>query len=127
MIRISINLDILALSIVIITTLKIFQDVPRSLSSSKGPQNLPHLSFCHNLSLLNSRPNWSFMTNPLLPPLRMSLCVLVILRRTTFLLPLRPKITLLQRRNLTICHLRWFNHLPQLHLTMVLFISNDRV
>jgi hypothetical protein len=31
------------------------------------------------------------------------------------------------RRKLTIYHLHWFNHLPQLHLSMVLFISNDRV
>jgi hypothetical protein len=32
-----------------------------------------------------------------------------------------------QRRKLTIYHLRWFNRLPQLHLPMVLFISNDWV
>jgi hypothetical protein len=101
--------------------------VLRSLSSFKGPGNIPHLSFCHNLSLLKDRPNWSFMTNPLLLPLHMSLCVLIILPRTTLQSPLEPKIILLQRRKLTIYHLQWFNLLPQLHLPIVHFISNDRV
>jgi hypothetical protein len=70
---------------------------------------------------------WSFMTNPLLPPLHMSLCVLVILPRKALPSPLKPKIILLPRRNLMIYHLRWFNSLLQLHLPMVLFISNDQV
>jgi hypothetical protein len=127
MIRIIINLDILALFAVMITTRKIFQDALRSLSSFKGPENLPHLLFCHNLSLLNSRPNWEFMTNPLLPPLHMFLCVLVILPRMTFPSPLEQNIILLQRRKLTIYHLRWFNRLLQIHLPTILFISNDQV
>jgi hypothetical protein len=122
MIRISVNLDILSLSMVMITTRKIVQDVLRSLSSFKGSGSLPHLSFFHNLSLLNNRPTWSFMTNLLLPPLCISLCVLVILPRTMLKSPLEPKIFLLQRRKLRVYHLRWFNHLP-----MVLFISNDWV
>jgi hypothetical protein len=106
------------------------KDCPRHAEVTKflqGTKNLPHLPFCHNLSLLNNRLNWSFMTNPLLPPLHMSLCVLVILPRMTLPSPLEPKIILLQRRKLTIYHLHWFNHLLQLHLPMVLFISNDRV
>jgi hypothetical protein len=104
---------------------KYCQDGPRLLSSFKGPRNLPHLSFCPNLSLLNNRPNWSFMTNPLPLLLPMSLCVWVIQKRMVLRLPLRPKITLPQRRKLKIYHLCWFNSLPQLHLPMVLFISND--
>jgi hypothetical protein len=127
MIRISINLDILSLYVVMITTRKIVQDKLRSLSSSKELGSLPHLSFYRKLSPLNNMPNWSFMINLLLPPLYMSLCVLVIQKRTTLQSQVRPKITLLPRRNMTIYHLRWFNHLPQLHLPMVLFISNDQV
>jgi hypothetical protein len=126
MIRISANPDTLALSVVIITTGNIVQDMSRSLSSFKGPRSLPHLSFCPNLSLLNRNPNWSFTTNPLLPPLPMSLCVLVIQKIMTLHLLLEPKITLPQRIKLTIYHFRWFNRLPQLHLPTVLFISNDR-
>jgi hypothetical protein len=57
----------------------------------------------------------------------MYLCELVIQKRMTLHLPLEPKITLRQRRKLTICHLCWFNSLPQLHLPTVLFISNDQV
>jgi hypothetical protein len=124
--RISINLDILALFVVTITTRRIVQDASRSLSSFKGPENLLHLSFCLSPSLLNSRPNWSSMTNILLPPLHMSLCVLVILRRTTLPSPLGPKIILLPRRKLTIYHYHWFNRLLQFHLPTILFISNDR-
>jgi hypothetical protein len=127
MTSISVNLDILALYVVMITTQNIVQDTLRSLSSFRGLEILPHLPFCHNLSFLNNRPNWSFMANPILPPLHMSLCVLVILPRMTLQSPLEPNIILLQRRKLTIYHLRWFNHLIQLHLPTVLFISNERV
>jgi hypothetical protein len=112
---------------VTITTRKIVQDEPRSLNSFKELGILLHVPFCHNLSLLSSRPNWSFITNLLLPPLRMSLCVLVIKKRTTLQSQLGLNITLLQRRTLMIYHLRWVNHLPQLHLPKVLFISNDWV
>jgi hypothetical protein len=127
MIRINANPDTLALSVVMITTRKIVQDGQRLLSSFKGPRNLPHLPFCPNLSLPNNRPNWSFTTNPLPPLLLMYLCAWVIQKRMTLHLPLGPKITLPQRRKLMIYHLCWFNSLPQLHLPMVLFISNDRV
>jgi hypothetical protein len=126
MIRINTNLDILALFVVKITTQKIFQDVPRSQSSFKGPKNLLYVPFCFNPSLLNNMPNWSFMINLLLPLLRMSLCVPVILRRMMLHLLLEPNITLLLRRKLMMSHLCWFSHLLQIHLPTVLFISNDR-
>ena len=125
MIRISINLDILSLFVVMIITRKIVHDAPRLLSSSKGPKILLHSSFCHNLSLLSNRPNWSFMTNLLLLPHHMSLCVLVTPRITKLQSQLEPKIILLRKRKLIIYHLCWFN-LLHLHLQMVLFISNDR-
>jgi hypothetical protein len=125
--KINLNLVTPALFVVIIITRKIVRDVLRLLSSSKGPENLLHLLFCHNLSLLSSEPNWSFMTKLLLLPHLMSLCVLVILKRTKLQSQLEPKINLHPKRKLMIYHLRWFNLLPQLHLPMVLFISNDRV
>jgi hypothetical protein len=58
--------DTLVLSVVMITTLRIVHDELRLLSSFKGPQNPLLWSYCHNPSLLNNKPNWSFTTN--LPP-----------------------------------------------------------
>jgi hypothetical protein len=55
--KISVNLVILALSIVRIITRNIVHDVLTLLSSCKGPKNLLHLSSCHNVFILNSRPN----------------------------------------------------------------------
>jgi hypothetical protein len=80
--KININLVTLVLFVVMIVTRKIVQDALRLLSSSKGLGSLLHLPFCHNLSLLISRPNWSFMTKLILPNHLMSLCVLVTLKRT---------------------------------------------
>jgi hypothetical protein len=125
--KISVNLVTLSLFVVTIITRKNFQDALRLLSSSKGPESLLHLSFCHNLSLLSSRPNWSFMTNILLLHHLMSLCVLVSLKITKLQSQLEPKISLCQKRKLMIYHLRWSNLLLQLHLQKVLLISKDWV
>jgi hypothetical protein len=110
-----------------IITQNIVRDMLRLLSSSKGAENLLHLPFCHNLSLLSSKPNWSFMTKLLLLPHPMSLCVLVILKRMKLQSRLEPRINLRQRIKLMIHHLRWFKILPQIQLPIVLFISNDQV
>jgi hypothetical protein len=117
------NLVILVLSMVRIIIRKIVRDMLRLLSSCKGPIQLLHLSFCHNLFLLNSRPNWSIMTNLLPLPHLMYLCVLVTPRRMKCQSLLEPKIILLLKRKLMILH--WFNLLHRLHLPTTLFISND--
>jgi hypothetical protein len=95
--------------------------VPKLLDSSKEPGLPLRLLFCHNLFLLNNRPNWLFMTN-LLPLLAlMCLCVLKIPRKMTLQLLLEPKIILLLKTKLMI------NLLHRLRLTMFLFISNDLI
>jgi hypothetical protein len=66
-IGINTNPDTLVLFVAMITTRRIVQDEPSSLSSFKRPRNHTLWPYCHNPSLLNKRPNWSFMTN--LPPL----------------------------------------------------------
>jgi hypothetical protein len=57
--RISTNHDTLALSVVMITTQKIVQDVPRSLSSFKVLQNHLHRLSCPYPSHINNRLRWS--------------------------------------------------------------------
>jgi hypothetical protein len=91
----SANLVIFVLSVVRIIIQNIVHDVLRLLSSYKGPRHLLHLSFCHNLFLLSSRPNWSFMTNLLPLPHLLYLCVLVTPRTTKLQSLLNPKIILL--------------------------------
>jgi hypothetical protein len=125
--KINVNLVTLVLFVVTIITQNIIHNTLRLLSSSKGPGSFLHLSFCHNLSLLSSRPNFSFMINPLPLPHLISLCVLVTPRRMKLQSQLEPNIILHRKRKSMIYHLRWFNVLLQLHLQMVLFISNDRV
>jgi hypothetical protein len=127
MIKKSENLVILVLSVVRTIIRNIVRDVQRLLSSCKEPGHLLHLSFCHNLFLLNNRPNWLFMTNLLPLPHLMYLCVLVTPRKMKLQSLLEPKIILLLKRKLMIHLLHWFNLLHQLHLPMVLFISNDLV
>jgi hypothetical protein len=65
-IEISVSHDILALSMVTITTRRIFLDVLRLLSSFKGRQNPLRWQSCPNPSHLNNRPSWSSTTNHLL-------------------------------------------------------------
>jgi hypothetical protein len=81
-----INVNLVTLALFVVTTIirKIVHDTLRLLSSCKGPEILLHLSSCHNHFLLSTRPNCSFMTNILLLPSLMSLCVLVTLKRTKF-------------------------------------------
>jgi hypothetical protein len=71
MTEISANPTIRALSMVMIITRRIVQDVLRLLSSSREPQNPLHRLSCPNPSRLNNRLNWSFMTNHLLLQLHM--------------------------------------------------------
>jgi hypothetical protein len=75
------SLTILSLSMVRIIIQNIVDDLLRLLSSCKGSGHLLHRSFFHNLFVLSSRPNWSFMTNLLPLPHLMYLCVLVTPRR----------------------------------------------
>jgi hypothetical protein len=79
-----INVNLITLVLFVNTTImrKIVHDMSRSLSSSKGLGSILHLSSCQNSFLLRSRPDWSFMTNPLLLPHIMSLCLLVTLKIT---------------------------------------------
>jgi hypothetical protein len=66
MTKINVNLITLSLFVVTIIIREIVHDALRLLSSCKEPRSHLHLSSCHNCFLLNSRPNWSFMTNLLL-------------------------------------------------------------
>jgi hypothetical protein len=120
------NLLNFSLSVARIIIRKIFHNVLRLVSSFKGPGGLLHPPYCHNHFLLSNRPNWSLMNNLLPLPCLMYLCVPMTPRRTKLQSLLKPNIILLQKRNLMIHHLRWFNLLHQLHLLTVIFISNDR-
>jgi hypothetical protein len=94
MIKTNVSLTTPTLSVVATIIRNIVQDVPKLLSSSNEPKNLLHLPFCHKISLLNKKPDWSFMTKLPLPLHPMSLCVLVTQKRTKLQSELEPRITL---------------------------------
>jgi DNA mismatch repair ATPase MutL len=91
------------------------KDCPRRAEVTKflqGTGNLLHLSFCHNLSLLNSRPKLVIHDQPSPSTTSYVLMCTGDSKKNEVASQLEPKITLLQRRKLMIYHLRWFNLPP---------------